>query len=217
MKSLNIQLPPFAKIQGGALLQLMRRPLTMLLAASSMGIVAHALAVAAPQAGKEQPQSRLGASLQEAMAQRDQTLAAEKRRLDMREQAAKAAEARLAAEVRAQQEQADANSGTPQGRPNAPAQPNEPYDDLARIYQSMKPAKAAPIFQKLDLEVQTQVAKRMRDRSTALLMAAMNPNAAAELTMSLAGRVVKQRPAPEPSPRTRPASENSAPEQGKSR
>lgn len=173
----------------GELLHFARRPSTLLIGAAGVGVIANALALAAPSgdgmvAGLGA--TRLGVSLQDSMAQRDRALAAEKRKLDMREQAAKAGEARLAAEMRARQ-----------GPPNAAApaageavEPNQPYDDLARIYQTMKPGRAAPIFEKLDLEVQTQVARRMRERSTALLMAAMSPNAAAELTMSLAGRKV---------------------------
>lgn len=176
--------------KGIDLLQFVRRPSILLLGAAGMGAVANALALAAPLTQDAAPASRLGVSLQDNMAQRDRSLALEKRQLDMREQAAKAGEARLAAEMRARRGQSGANNMT-QG---AAVEPDQPYDDLARIYQTMKPARAAPIFEKLDLNVQTQVARRMRDRSTALLMAAMSPNAAAELTMSLAGRkVIPQR------------------------
>ncbi|HSX54534.1 MAG TPA: magnesium transporter [Sphingomonas sp.] len=168
-----------------------RRPSILLLGAAAVGVVANALALAAPLQSDAAPPSRLGVSLQDGMAQRDRTLAEEKRKLDMREQAAKAGEARLAAEMRARQGQ----PGGVDPQRGAPVEANQPYDDLARIYQTMKPARAAPIFEKLDLEVQTQVARRMRERSAALLMAAMSPNAAAELTMSLAGRkVIQQRP-----------------------
>ena len=171
---------------GGGLLQFVRRPSTLLLAAAGVGVIANALALATPLAPDSVPGGRLGVSLQDSMDQRDRTLAAERRKLDMREQAARAGEARLAAEMRAQQGQ----PGTANPTQGAAAEPNQPYDDLARIYQAMKPARAAPIFEKLDLEVQTQVARRMRERSTAMMMAAMTPNAAAELTMSLAGRRV---------------------------
>jgi len=190
MKTLRI--PAFPLPGGGGLLAYARRPSTLLLGAAGIGVIANALALAAPLASDPAPASRLGVSLQDSMAQRDRTLAAEKRKLEMREQAAKAGEARLAAEMRARQGQ----QGATDPALGAPVEPNQPYDDLARIYQTMKPARAAPIFEKLDLEVQTQVARRMRERSAALLMAAMSPNAAAELTMSLAGRKVIQRPQP---------------------
>jgi len=206
MRTLKLPALPLPKGKGGDLLLYVRRPSTLLLGAAGIGVIANAWALAAPLASDPAPASRLGVSLQDSMAQRDRTLAAEKRKLEMREQAAKAGEARLAAEMRARHEQ----PGSTDPAQGASVEPNQPYDDLARIYQTMKPARAAPIFEKLDLEVQTQVARRMRERSAALLMAAMSPNAAAELTMSLAGRKVIQRPQPAvraaPSrPRTSPA------------
>ncbi|HKY80484.1 MAG TPA: magnesium transporter [Sphingobium sp.] len=177
-------------------MRLVGRPTSLLLAAAAMGVVANALALAMPSGSTEpsgNPSSRLGVSLLDSMAQRDKALAAERRNLEMREQAAKAGEARLAAELRTRQGQTASADGSP-ARVDSAEPVAQPYDDLARIYQTMKPARAAPIFEKLDLDVQTQVARRMRGRSTALLMAAMSPNAAAELTMSLAGRkVIPQR------------------------
>jgi flagellar motility protein MotE (MotC chaperone) len=171
----------------------LRRPSILLIGAAGIGAIANALALATPVGADGSSATRLGVSLRDSMAQRDRTLADENRKLDMREQAAKAGEARLAAQMRAHQGPSDAFNPT-QG---AALEPNQPYDDLARIYQTMKPARAAPIFEKLDLEVQTQVARRMRERATALLMAAMSPNAAAELTMSLAGRKVIQQRLPQ--------------------
>jgi flagellar motility protein MotE (MotC chaperone) len=206
MKALKARVP-LPGGRGSDLLHFARRPSSLLVGAAVVGVVANALALAAPAASDTTPPSRLGVSLQGSMAQRDRTLAEEKRKLEMREQAAKAGEARLAAEMRARQEQPGGGDPLRGGA----VEPNQPYDDLARIYQTMKPARAAPIFEKLDLEVQTQVARRMRERSTALLMAAMSPNAAAELTMSLAGRkVIQQRPQPvaraaPPRPRVSPA------------
>lgn len=191
MKTFKARILPLPGGGGADLLRHARTPSSLLLGAAAVGVVANALALAAPLQSETAP-TRLGTSLQDSMAQRDRTLAEEKRKLEMREQAAKAGEARLAAEMRARQ-------GQPNGADPLRAgavEPNQPYDDLARIYQTMKPVRAAPIFEKLDLEVQTQVARRMRERSAALLMAAMSPNAAAELTMSLAGRKVIQRPQP---------------------
>jgi flagellar motility protein MotE (MotC chaperone) len=194
--------------KGGAR-QALQRPSSWLLGAAAMGVIANAMAVAAPSEPTPPPAAattRLGASLQDSMAQRDRQLAEEKRKLEMREQVARAGEARLAAEMSARQGQPGPAARAAAGGMEA----NQPYDDLARIYQTMKPARAAPIFEKLDIAVQTEVAKRMRERSAALLMAAMNPNAAAELTMSLAGRRVipsrRQQIAAAPTPASKPAS-----------
>lgn len=168
-----------------------RHPLMMLVIAAGAAAAANSWVLAAPQKTAEAQDTRLGVSLRDDMARRDRQLAEEKRKLDMREQAAKAAEARLAGELAARQAETDSAVNTPASKAGGARPEDEPYDDLARVYQMMKPARAAPIFEKLDLDVQTQVIQRMRDRSAALLMAAMNPNAAAELTMSLAGRKVR--------------------------
>ncbi|EJL24668.1 MotE family protein [Novosphingobium sp. AP12] len=141
--------------------------------------------------------SRLGTSLQDAATRRDRTAADERRKLEMREQAVRASEARLAGQVKQQQaEAAAAPAGGAQGSAGAPGA-QVPYDNLARIYQTMKPNRAGPIFEKLDIEVQKQVATRMRERATAQIMANMSPGAAVELSMALAGRnVVKRVPTP---------------------
>jgi flagellar motility protein MotE (MotC chaperone) len=52
----------------------------------------------------------------------------------------------------------------------------------------MKPAKAAVVFEKLAMDVQMKVAQRMRERSTAMILASMTPKGAAALSMALARR-----------------------------
>jgi flagellar motility protein MotE (MotC chaperone) len=126
------------------------------------------------------PSSRLGASIDDDIAQRDSKAAGEARTLDLREAAIKAAQARLVASVQSQQAPATGAATSPET--------TDQFDNLARIYQAMKPARAAPVFAQLDIEVQYLVAKRMRERSTAMILAAMEPAAAARLTMALAGK-----------------------------
>ncbi len=168
-------------------------PSRLILGVAGVAAVANAIALAAPPVSTVKGDSgRLGASLQDAGAQRDRVLAAERRKLEMREQAVKAGEARLAGQ--AQQNQAAA-AAAPTGK-NGEAEPEVPYDNLARIYQTMKPQRAAPIFEKLDIEVQAQVARRMRERATAQIMAYMTPSSAVELSMALAGRKVIKAPPP---------------------
>ena len=190
-----------------------RGPLGLLLGAAGVAAVANVWVAAAPQVGADTEKTRLGVSLRDDMARRDRQLAEEKRKLEMREQAAKAAEARLAEEMAARQGlDPNAPAGGPAARANGADTANEPYDDLARVYQMMKPARAAPIFEKLELEVQTEVIRRMRDRSAALLMASMSPNAAAELTMALAGRKVVQQPRGKSGQEAQPAPRRRAPQ-----
>jgi flagellar motility protein MotE (MotC chaperone) len=158
----------------------------MMAAVAGISAIANAMASAAPSPAEPEP-TRLGTSIQQSMRERDQALAGQKRALDLREQAQRAAEQRLQTDLQATQ-------GTNAGLGGGPA---TVYDELARIYQTMKPAKAAPIFERLELDVQLQVARRMRERSTALMLAAMSPDAAVELSMALAGRqVVKAPPKP---------------------
>lgn len=170
------------------MIRALTKPTRLMLGVAVAAAVANAIAFAASAdiAGGA-PTSRLGASLQDSAARRDSTSAAEKRRLEMREQAVKASEARLAGQVRQQQEQQAAAAKSAQGGAGAPS---VPYDNLARIYQTMKPNRAGPIFEKLDIEVQREVATRMRERATAQIMANMSPQGAVALSMALAGRKV---------------------------
>jgi flagellar motility protein MotE (MotC chaperone) len=150
------------------------------------------MASAAPAPAEPETPTRMGTSIQQSLRERDQALAGQKRALDLREQAQRAAEQRLQSAMQSGQTPAATPAGSPAAAPSTSA---TPYDELARIYQAMKPAKAAPIFEKLDIDVQIEVARRMRDRSTALLLGSMSSEGAAELSMALAGRhVVKSAP-----------------------
>ncbi len=57
---------------------------------------------------------------------------------------------------------------------------------LVKIYQSMKPKKAARIFEKLNMDILLKVAERMKERKLAPIMAKMNPDKAREMTVELA-------------------------------
>jgi flagellar motility protein MotE (MotC chaperone) len=177
-------------------LKALTRPTSLLLGVAAVAAVANAIALAAaPGIAAADNTSRLGVSLQDAATKRDQGAVAQRRKLEMREQAVRASEARLAGQVKQQQAEAAAKPAGPPGAGGAAA-PQLPYDNLARIYQTMKPNRAGPIFEKLDIEVQKEVATRMRERATAQIMANMSPNAAVELSMALAGRKVIQRAKP---------------------
>ncbi|QIG79672.1 MotE family protein [Stakelama tenebrarum] len=174
------------------------RPSLMLLMASAatLSAVANGVTAATPQTSQQDasqasaPKTRLGSAIEQDMAQRDQQAAERRRSLQLREQAAVAAEARLQASMASQREAAaegDAAAGA-----EAEAEGVQ-YDELARIYQSMRPKNAAVVFEQLTMDVQVEVAKRMRERNTALIMANMTPEGAAKLTMALArGRAVDE-------------------------
>ena len=140
-------------------------------------------------------QSQPGGGIARGMADRDRVLARRNRAMDLREQSIRAAEQRLAA--------AQATPDpipTPAAMRDAPedsAAATPPIDELARIYQSMKPAKAAAIMGALDIETQTLVARKMRNRAVGGIMTYMEPQVAARLSMRLAGRAA---PDPRPAP-----------------
>lgn len=58
---------------------------------------------------------------------------------------------------------------------------------LVKMYQAMRPKDAARIFERLDIDVQVDVASHMRERAAAAILAEMDPKAASRLTMALAG------------------------------
>lgn len=171
----------------------MRVPFLLLTAAAAtLGAVANGVDAAVTVGESAVPKTRLGSQIEGELNDAQRKEAERRRALDLREQALKAARLRL----KRQQAEAEAKAaaeakpaaGAPAGGADGATPPAEEqrYSDLARIFQSMKPAKAAPVFEKLSAEVQFQVAQRMRDRNAALMMQAMSPDAAAALGMALA-------------------------------
>jgi flagellar motility protein MotE (MotC chaperone) len=153
------------------------RPSLLMLTAAAAGASVLVNGVSAAVAGTGVPETRLGASIKQDVAQRDQEVARRNRALELREQAARAAEQRLQA------------GGRTPARPigGEPRDVNdERFTELARIYQAMRPNRAAVVFEQLELDVQVGVARRMRERSTGLILASMSPQRAATLTMAMA-------------------------------
>lgn len=64
----------------------------------------------------------------------------------------------------------------------------EQMADLVKMYENMKPKKAALIFERLDMGILLAVVERMNSRKMAVIMASMDPVAAQELTVELATR-----------------------------
>lgn len=172
--------------------------LAMTAVAAGVAAVVNAVALATPAVPDTEVPTRLGTALAQSMSDRDRALRDRDRTLELREQAARAAERRLRNDLQTSQPVAEAAPATQATLPGPP--PPSPQDamfaNLARIYQTMRPNRAAPIFEKLALDVQVQVAKRMREGQTAQIMAAMAPDAAVDLSMALAGRQVVKAPPP---------------------
>lgn len=153
------------------------RPSLLMLTAAAAGASVLANGVSAANPAPAVPETRLGASIKQDVARRDQEAARRNRALELREQAARAAEQRLHSNNAAQGSPAHAEMRDPD---------EERFTELARIYQAMRPKRAAVVFEQLEMDVQVEVARRMRDRSTALILASMSPPKAAALTMAMA-------------------------------
>lgn len=179
--------------------------LMLMTGAAAVSMLSHGVSVSFAAVGDgapAAPTTRLGSAIQSEMAERDRAASERARALELRERAMKASEKRLEANVQAQQKQG--------GKPAIPAQaPAEAetatLDQLARIYQSMKPKQAARVFERLDIEVQVGVARKMRERSTAQILAAMTPDAAARLSMALASDTLRAKAQRQNLPPRRPA------------
>lgn len=154
--------------------------LMMTAAAASLSALAHGVGIASEVSAE--PRTRLGSAIAQDMGRRDQEAAKRTRVLDLREKAALATEGRIKADL-AQREQAETAAAAPAAKGQSEA---DQFEDLARIYQAMKPAKAAVVFEQLDMDVQMKVAQKMRERSTAMILASMTPKGAAALSMALA-------------------------------
>lgn len=163
------------------------RPSLLMLTAAAAGASVLANGVSAANPAPAVPETRLGASIKQDIARRDQEAARRNRALDLREQAARAAEQRLQADNADQADSADSEMRDPN---------EERFTELARIYQAMRPKRAAVVFEQLEMDVQVEVARRMRDRSTALILASMSPQKAAALTMAMARLPQGRRPLP---------------------
>lgn len=166
----------------------MRVPLLLLTAAAAgLGAVANGVDAAVTVGESAVPKTRLGSQIEGELNDAKRKEAERRRALDLREQALKAARLRMERQAaEAKTAAAPAASATAGAEAGAPSAEEKRYSDLARIFQAMKPAKAAPVFEKLSADVQFQVAQRMRDRNAALMMQAMSPEAAATLGMALA-------------------------------
>lgn len=165
------------------------RPTLLMLTAAAAGVSVLANGASAADPQSRAPETRLSASIKQDVAKRDQETARRNRALELREQAARAAEQRMQTK--------NGREERPDRTPPRDAD-EERFTELARIYQSMRPARAAIVFQQLEMDVQVNVARRMRERSTALILANMAPQKAAELTMAMARLPEPKRQVPAP-------------------
>lgn len=76
---------------------------------------------------------------------------------------------------------------------------------LVKVYEGMKPADAARIFDKLEMDIMLPVAQRMKPAKIAPVLAAMDEDAAKRLTVNLARHLSKPLDAARPAEDAAPA------------
>lgn len=159
--------------------------LMLMTGAAAVSMLSHGVSASfAAEGERTPPATRLGSAIQSEMTERDRTAKERARALELREKAIRASEKRLEANAQAQQQQKAPKAG-PVAQSGTEAE-SATLDQLARIYQSMKPKQAARVFERLAIDVQVGVARKMRERATAQVLAAMTPDGAARLSMALA-------------------------------
>jgi flagellar motility protein MotE (MotC chaperone) len=72
------------------------------------------------------------------------------------------------------------------------AQNDQRLKSLVKIYETMKPADAARIFEQLDLPVLVDMVQRMKEAKASPILAAMDPAKAKQVTVALSERRAEQ-------------------------
>jgi flagellar motility protein MotE (MotC chaperone) len=136
------------------------------------------------------------------LAARRQEIDARGREIDMREKLLKASEQRIDERI-AELKGIESNiQSLLQQRDQAQ---EAELLSLVKVYEGMKPADAARIFDKLDMDILLPVAQRMKPPKIAPVLAAMDADAAKRLTTNLA-RHLGGAKASETAPAAAPAS-----------
>lgn len=130
--------------------------------------------------------------LQKLSARRDE-LEARAKELQMREDMAKAAEARLAKKLAEMKQVQSTIEGL---LLKYDEQEDVKIRSLVKIYESMKPKDAAKIFEELDMPILLEVIERMKEKKAADVLANVSPQKAKEITFQLSERRKLPRPGP---------------------
>lgn len=119
------------------------------------------------------------------LSQRRAELDQREQAIDSRENLIKAAEARIDQKVTEMKALQDQIQGLLK---QVDAQDDQRLKNLTTIYQNMKPADAARIFEQLDLPVVLGVVTNMKPQNVAPILAAMDPEKAKTITDAMAAR-----------------------------
>jgi len=119
----------------------------------------------------------------QSLSKRRKTLDKQARELQLRENLMKAAEKRVEgriAQLKALEQRIENDFKRRENMREAE------YKKLVVMYSRMKPKKAARIFNRLNLDVLTQLVRKMKPASTSPILAAMDPAVAERVTMEIA-------------------------------
>ncbi len=108
--------------------------------------------------------------------------------LDLRDQVQAAAEQRLSARL---DQLTSLQQRLEQIEVARKAHDEANWHAMVKVYETMKPRDAAAIFNDLDRPVLLQIVDRMQERRASMVLAAMQPERARELTAALAAMRVK--------------------------
>lgn len=123
------------------------------------------------------------ADVMDSLAQRREQLDERARELDMREKVLAAAEKRVEQRI-AELKEIEGRIETMFGQRDEKVE--KQLADLVKMYESMKPANAAAIFDTLEQDVLIDVIRRMKPAKASPILAAMKPERAREVTVELA-------------------------------
>jgi flagellar motility protein MotE (MotC chaperone) len=132
-------------------------------------------------------------ALLERLSERRQELEKRQSELDMRDTLLKAAEKRLEQRINELKEAEERIVAATARKEEAEVQR---LKNLVTMYENMKAKDAAKIFERLDVNLATEVAKLIPPRRMSDIMAQMSPDAAQRLTVELAARRENGQPKP---------------------
>lgn len=153
------------------------------MAAAETGQQAPAGPLSGPAKGPQATPTSAELAVLQSLARRRKELEKRERELQLRENLLKAAEQRVQKRI-TQLKAIEARIEKTHKKQDK--ERDKQLAGLVKMYSGMKPKKAAKIFNRLDIEVQKGLAKRIKPRAMAEILAAMETKAAQRLTLELA-------------------------------
>lgn len=139
----------------------------------------------------QQQMSQAEIAVLESLATRRDEIEKRSKELDTREQLLAAAESRVQDRI---EELKGLEKKIAEQLGQADQQSDQQLAGVVKMYEGMKPKEAARIFERLDMAVLVDLVKRMDPRKMSMVLAAMDPVTAQELTVELATNHLAEQP-----------------------